>query len=323
MTARPSRGRLPLLWALVAVVLWSGFASLVVVALRSSSPAGVLVWSYLPAAVVTTAIHRVRHGSWRGAVVGSPRLVAVGLLGVVGWAGGTVVALDRGPVVQANLLTYLWPLLVVLLAPLAGERFSRRYLVAAGIGLAGTVLVVTGGRSVTVDAAGIGTYLVAAGAALAWALYTVLLRRTGHADRHTALFFTWALVLLVAFAFVSGGLERPTGAALVACVAIGVGPLALAFVAWDLAVTRTSVARVGVFSYLDPLLSTLFLVLVVGEPLNLATTAGMGLIVAAGIVAELVPRSPRRGASMVDRRPPRPPAHLRSSRAQRPTGRRR
>lgn len=281
-----SRYRLPLLWAFSAVMLWSIFASLVVFALRTLSPLGVLVWSYLPAAVVTTAVHRRRGGSWRGAVLGPPRLIAVGLLGVLGWAGGTVVALSRGPVLQANLITYLWPMLVVLLAPLAGERFSRRYLIAGGIGLAGTVLVVSGGRSVSVDAQDVVTYAVAAGAALAWALYTVLLRRAGHADRHTALFVNWALLLTVGFVIGSGGLEWPTAPALAACVAIGVGPLAAALVAWDRAITLTSVARVGVFAYLDPLLSTLFLVVFIGEPLTVATASGAALIVVSGIAAE-------------------------------------
>ena len=70
----------------------------------------------------------------RGAAFGSPRLIAVGLLGVLGWAGGTVVALDRGPVVQANLITYLWPVLVVLLAPLAwaGVCWRPDYLTMVG-----------------------------------------------------------------------------------------------------------------------------------------------------------------------------------------------
>jgi drug/metabolite transporter (DMT)-like permease len=60
---------------------------------------------------------------------------------------------------------------------------------------------------------------------------------------------------------------------------LGVGPMAAAFLCWERAFRHGSAAKIGALSYLDPLLSTVLLALVLGKPLTSATWIGMALII--------------------------------------------
>ncbi|MFX8397155.1 DMT family transporter, partial [Acinetobacter baumannii] len=68
---------------------------------------------------------------------------AVGLGGLFGYHALYFLALKTAPPVEASLICYLWPLLIVLFsALLAGEKLAWFHLVGVGAGLAGTVLIV-------------------------------------------------------------------------------------------------------------------------------------------------------------------------------------
>ncbi|MEI4927684.1 EamA family transporter, partial [Klebsiella pneumoniae] len=73
------------------------------------------------------------------------------------------VAFRNAPPVEANLLNYLWPLLIVLLAPLLlpGTRLTRRHLLAAATGFVGAMLVVSKGHA-GFDSSYLGGYGAAA-----------------------------------------------------------------------------------------------------------------------------------------------------------------
>ena len=107
---------------------------------------------------------------------------AVWLLGVGGLFGYHALyfaALQLAPPAEANLVNYLWPLLIVLLsAPLAGERLGWPHLVGALLGFAGVALLAFG-RGVSFTGAYALGYALALGCAFAWSLYSVLSRRFG------------------------------------------------------------------------------------------------------------------------------------------------
>jgi drug/metabolite transporter (DMT)-like permease len=70
-----------------------------------------------------------------------------------------------------------------------------------------------------------------------------------------------------------------------AIVALGVGPLGIAFYAWDIGMKRGDIRVLGAASYATPLLSTAFLILAgFAKPsANLAIAAG--LIAGGGLIA--------------------------------------
>src|SRR5689334_24077695 len=77
------------------------------------------------------------------------RLLALGIYGLFGFHFFLFLALRHAPPVEANLVNYLWPLLIVVLAPVLvpGIRFSARHGFAALLGFGGAALLITGGRS--------------------------------------------------------------------------------------------------------------------------------------------------------------------------------
>ena len=103
--------------------------------------------------------------------------VALGLYGLFGDTALYFAALKFAPPAEANLVHYLWPLLIVLFAALLpGRRLAPRHLAGAAIGLAGTALLV-GGRFGGAGANAPLGFACALLGAFVWASYSVASRR--------------------------------------------------------------------------------------------------------------------------------------------------
>ena len=89
-----------------------------------------------------SAIHRVR--GWRVPL----RVVALSVYGLFGFHLLLFMALRLAPPVEAILVDYLWPLLIVVLAPviLPGAGLRARRVAGACAGVPGAALLVTGGE---------------------------------------------------------------------------------------------------------------------------------------------------------------------------------
>ena len=205
---------------------------------------------------------------WRGtSLLAHLRLPwRVWLLGVGGLFGYHLfyfIALQHAPPVEASLIAYLWPLLIVVFSAwLPGERLRWFQGAGAVIGFIGAGLLVTDGQGVQFDAVyslGYGAALVCA---LTWSSYSVLSRRFG-AVPTTA---------VGGFCGVTAGLAWichswleptiwPSGWQWLAVLGLGLGPVGLAFFTWDYGVKHGNIRALGVLSYLAPLLSTLLLVI--------------------------------------------------------------
>ncbi len=84
----------------------------------------------------------------------------------------------HAPVLEANLINYLWPLCIILFTPLLlpGHPLSLHHLLAGALGLAGSALVMVNGE-LQLQQAYLPGYLLALGAAIVWGAYSVLSRR--------------------------------------------------------------------------------------------------------------------------------------------------
>jgi drug/metabolite transporter (DMT)-like permease len=144
------------------------------------------------------------------------------------------------------------------------------------------------------DARAAAGFAFAAGSALTWACYSLLVRRVPP-------FSSWAIG---GFAFASGLLAlachflfesrielRPGDAWKLA--ALGLGPMGAAFYLWDVAMKRGDPRVVGVLAYATPVLSTALLLLVASRPPTLALAGATALIVGAAILAVTASPAPR------------------------------
>lgn len=191
---------------------------------------------------------------------------AVWLLGVGGLFGYHFfyfLALKSAPPVEANLINYLWPLLIVLFsALLPGERLRWWHVAGTVLGLCGSLLLVTGGGRVAFRAEYAAGYASALACAVTWGAYSVLSRRFGSVPTDTVGGFCGATAVLAALCHVV--FEQtvvPTGGEWVALALMGVGPTGLAFFVWDVGMKRGNIKALGGLSYATPLLSTVLLIL--------------------------------------------------------------
>jgi drug/metabolite transporter (DMT)-like permease len=192
-----------------------------------------------------------------------PAALALSTLALFGYHALYFFSLKHAPPVEANLINYLWPLLIVLFAGLLpGVRLRAGNLVGALLGLAAAALLVTGGRGLSIDPAHASGYLAAFAAAVVWGGYSVLNRRFAGVDSAAIV----PACIGVSLAGISMHLLFEPAAAIDATqwwvlAAMGLGPTGIAFRLWDRGTKHGDIALLGSLSYLAPLLSTLLLVL--------------------------------------------------------------
>lgn len=277
------------LFASAAIALWSTLASLIWL-LRG-------IDLFLIAGVTLIGGGLLSAHRWREwKVPTAAKLVGVG--GLFGYHALFFWALrvDGGrAAVAANLLDYLWPLLIVLLAPLVLPRrapLALRHWLGAALGFAGTVLIVAG-DGVRPQASHLVAYAAATAAAVVWALYSLLCQRLQVPTVAVGGFCIVSGACALAVHLLGGGdlasLRALDWAGWLALAGLAVGPMGLAFFAWDAALKEGDVRVIGALSYLTPLLSTLLLVLTTGQPFRWTMLLAMALIIGGAAVAALGP----------------------------------
>jgi len=257
------------LFALGAIALWVSVASLGVL-LKHLPPFLLTGLSLLIGGLLAVPQVLRDPPQWRIPL----STLALGIYGLFGYHFMLFMALRLAPAVEANLINYLWPLLMVVLAPVLLKKMSLRpiHLGAALLGFGGAALAILGAAN-PVDALPspgsadrVAGYLAALAAAFMWSSYSLLTQRV-------AAFPTAAIGL---FALVSGllsllchwVLEAPTSLSLrdgLLLTLMGLGPLGGAFYLWDKALKLGDARQIGILSYLTPLGSTALLIVVTGR----------------------------------------------------------
>lgn len=217
----------------------------------------------------------------------------VGVGGLFGYHALYFVALKLAPPVEASLINYLWPLLIVLLSGfLPGQRLWPRQIVGALIGLVGCVVLVTGGASLHLNPAYAPGYACALACAFIWSGYSVLSRRLGQVPTDTVGGFCVVVALLAwGVHLLTEPTVWPTGARWWPVLGLGIGPVGAAFFAWDHGVKRGDIALLGVLSYATPLLSTALLVAFGRGKPTVALAIACLLIAGGALVAVQRPRA--------------------------------
>jgi drug/metabolite transporter (DMT)-like permease len=224
--------------------------------------------------------------------------LALGVYGLFAYHFLLFIALRSAPAVEANLVNYLWPLLIVLLAPviLPGLHLKPAHVIAGLVGFAGAAIAILGGRGASGDWS--WGYLAALGAAIIWSTYSLMTRRV-------AVFPTAAIGL---FGLVSGALalvchallEPPAHLAARDWLFIalaGLGPLGAAFFLWDKALKLGDPRQIGILSYLTPLASTLVLMAVTGRTPTWTIVLAAVLIIGAAVIGTRQPTISAAGSS--------------------------
>ena len=279
--------------ALAAIALWS---TLAVLGLRLKHiPPFLLVGI----ALLLGAAYGVRSLSLRAT---RPIILLLGVYGLFAYHFCLFLALRSAPPVEANLINYLWPLLIVVLSPvlIRGMRLRPRHVVGALLGLAGAALLVTGGR-LGFSSEGIVGYLLALAAAVIWSTYSLLTKRFGAFP--TSAVATFCLLSGLLSLLCHALFERayvPNAADVPYLVLIGLGPMGAAFYLWDRALKTGDPRTIGTLAYLTPLLSTGLVVVLGGGRFTRTSLVAMVMIVGGAVLGTWAPA--RRVRSPADER---------------------
>jgi len=272
------------LLALGAIALWASLAALGV-SLAHVPPFLLTGLGLLAGSVIALPLSRFDLRQWRV----PPTTLAIGVYGLFGYHFLLFMALQNAPPVQANLVNYLWPLGIVVMAPLflPGMSLTPRHLLAALLGFGGAALAILGGRPADPDASlWAWGYIPALMAAFIWASYSLLTKRVKPFP--TSAIGTFALVSGVLALLCHVWLEPAvslSGTDWVLIALLGLGPLGGSFFLWDAALKRGDARQIGVLSFITPLLSTLVLLVMQGEMPSLLVGLAALMIVGAAVIA--------------------------------------
>ena len=259
--------------ALGAVILWGSLAALG--ATLSHIPpflltgTGLLIGSLVALPVSKFNLKKLKA---------SPKAIAVGVSGLFGYHATLFAGLQNAPSVQANLVNYLWPLLIVVLAPLfiPGTSLKMRHILAAIGGFVGAGMAILSGAEL-VSGFAIG-YIFALLAAIIWACYSLLSKRVPFETSAVGLFAAVAGLLSLAIHFWFEPSATIAAGDWLLLIALGFGPLGASFFLWDYALKHGNPQRIGLIAFLTPLISTTLLLLVTGTPLSPLLLVAAGLI---------------------------------------------
>lgn len=245
----------------VAILLWASLALLTTYT-GSVPPFETVALSFAVATLLTLGKWLVRREDI-GRHLRQPLAVwLTGVGGLFGYHFLYFLALKTAPPVEANLINYLWPLLIVLFsALLPGERLRGWHVGGALLGLCGTLLLVTNGGRVAFRTEYTAGYVSALACAVTWGAYSVLSRRFGHVPTDTVGGFCGVTAVLAALCHLA--FERtvwPGPGEWLALFLMGAGPTGLAFFVWDVGMKRGNIKALAGLSYSTPLLSTVLLI---------------------------------------------------------------
>ena len=184
-----------------AILMWS-LLSLLTVASGTVPPFQLAAMTFAIGGGLGAATWLFRPGAPRALKQPWP-VWALGVGGLFGYHALYFLALRLAPPAEAQLVSYLWPVLIVLLsALLPGERLRLHHVAGALIALCGTVLLFAG-RGVTLTGAYLPGFAAAFVAAFTWAIYSVLSRRFADVPSDAVVGFCLATAALAAISHIA------------------------------------------------------------------------------------------------------------------------
>ncbi len=205
-------------------------------------------------------------------------------------AGGDasfILATHRIPAAQANLISYLWPVMIVVFGAVIGLfRLRPRQIIGLGLGFSGAVILMWDGR-ISMSISGIALALLSGAC---WAAYCIF-RLTWKLPARNVL-ARGSVISAIICVFLHALLEPtviPNLGALAATAVAGMIPLALGNFVWDEGFRRGDGHLLAVMAYATPLCSALLLASLGAALLTWNLLAGAVVIVLAGVLSRTSP----------------------------------
>ncbi|MBI4724583.1 MAG: EamA family transporter [Rhodomicrobium sp.] len=252
------------LTGLLAIPVWSLLPALTVVA-GSIPPLELVALTFTLGALAGQAFLTMSAGARKDLRRAGLKPVALGIAGLFGYHFAYFLALQNAPAVEASLVNYLWPVLIVVFSAALPKRagagtLTPWHLAGVAIAFAGAVLAISGGKALSLGGNAFG-YGMALLAALIWSTYSVATRLFRNVPSAAVAIYCLGTALLAwaAHAALEDFVWPAAGAQAAAIVALGLGPLGVAFYVWDYGCKHGDLRLLGVSAYFAPVFSTALL----------------------------------------------------------------
>lgn len=183
--------------------------------------------------------------------------------------------------VTASSINYLFPVFITLLAvPVNRERMTVGKLLSVLLGVAGMVLIVTGGDFTALKIDSVPGILLALGASLCWALFSTL-GKQAEVDIVVSNFVYAAVAFLISTVLLltNSGFALPGPGAFAAIVWNSVMNFCVSYFLWFKALRTAKASFVASMSFITPFATLLFIALLLHEPITPANLIGLAIIV--------------------------------------------
>nr|ACD40035.1 drug/metabolite transporter (DMT) permease [Pseudomonas sp. AC2] len=260
----------------------------------------VIIWSTLAVSVTfcsdVSPMFITGAALFIGGVIGLPwiklwrmprRLFVWGTLCMLAYHLIYFYALQLADPIGVSLLHYLWPVLIVVLAPLfvSTGKLTAKSILAGAIGFAGAIISCNPDHAV-----GAGSwlgYLLAFVSAILWAVYSLLAKQYPNVKSvSVGLFCIVSGAVCLALYRASADWPSLTTSEFWAILYMGIGPMGGAFYVWDHAMKKACHEQVAVLSYATPVLSTAFLALYLQVGMQWYIWVGAALVVCSMIMSK-------------------------------------
>lgn len=272
---------------MIAILLWATLATFTVLA--GTIPAFQLLAMSFSVAFLIGIIWWSKAGWHSLRMLKQPLKVwIVGVGGLFGYHFFYFMAIKNAPAVEANLINYLWPLLIVLFSAfLPGEKLRWYHGLGAFFGFIGAALLVLGkGEGLQLGGEYSMGYIYAVLCALTWSGYSVISRLFGSVPTHVVGGFCGVtMVLAWGCHFIFEVTVVPSFVELFAAIMLGLGPVGGAFFVWDIGMKQGDIKLLGSLAYGAPLLSTLLLIVLGLAASSWSVWMACGLIIIGSLIS--------------------------------------
>lgn len=269
----------------VGVVLWATETSLVTYT-TAIPPLETVAIAFVFAAFLSPVVWLVTGESPFAALRQPPSVWALTVGSLVAYHACIYYATQKAPPAASALLQGTTPLMIVIgSAFLPGERLRWWHVVGVILGLAGVLRLIDTGRGDSVVDGGFYLALIGVAAAL-WGVYSVLSRALPDVPSSAlGMFYAASAVLSFGMHFSVEEWVQPTSQAWLAMAALGIFPMGLAIYFWDFGLKRGDIQALGAFSYVEPFIGALLVVLFAGGVLQLSLLWSGLLVVGGALIA--------------------------------------
>jgi drug/metabolite transporter (DMT)-like permease len=224
------------------------------------------------------------------------RLLRVGLIGFGISVGLQFVGTRLASAINGSVVTSASPAFILFFAwLLLREKLTVQRLIAVGLATVGVLVILDLGKFDLSSTKFVGN-LALAGAAVTWALYSVLVRQAS--ARHGTVTLTfWALLGGLLFTIPAAGIEltqetiKPiTGGVILGIGYLGVISTAVAMVFWNRAFALVEASTASLFFFAQPLVGVILSTTLLSQPITPPLVIGGALIIA-GVLLSILAES--------------------------------